>query len=355
MKDGVFVDSTASKRGFHSFFSRFRMVPVHSLVFLPFILLLFSLQVKAQDPEFSQFYASPLYLNPAFAGTSEFPRIVANYRNQWPKNGNTFVTYNFTYDNYVKSMKGGLGFQLLYDRELNGVVNSINASFFYAYHIKAGDQLFFTGALQAGFIYKQFNTGGLIFPGMIDQGSGIITGNYPLPVEDGQTIIPDFSFGMAGQSEDVYFGLAVHHLTQPNQSIIEGDQVGRLPIKLTAHIGAKMHKFHRLLFSKEFTLSPNAVYQQQGSFKQANLGLYMTEGWLTFGAWYRNNLSVRPNAAIAMIGYTGPKFQMGYSFDFSLSNLAAYSYGSHELSLIFYFGESSLRGLRNETMRIPSM
>jgi hypothetical protein len=81
----------------------------------------------------------------------------------------------------------------------------------------------------------------------------------------------------------------------------------------------------------------------------------MTESWLTFGAWYRNNLSVRPDAAIAMVGYTSPKFQFGYSFDFSLSNLASYSYGSHELSLIFFFGENSHRGLYNSTMRIPSM
>jgi type IX secretion system PorP/SprF family membrane protein len=294
-------------------------------------------------------------MNPAFTGTSEYPRVVTNYRNQWPKNGNTFVTYNITYDNYIKSMKGGIGFQLLYDRELNGVVNSINTAFFYSYHIKASDQLFFTGALQAGFIFKQFNTSGLIFPGMIDQGTGNISGYYPLPVEDGQKIFPDISVGMAGQSGDVYFGAAVHHLTQPDQSIIEGDQVGRLPMKLTLHAGAKMHKFHRLLFSKEFTLSPNVIYQQQGSFKQLNFGLYMIEKWLTFGAWYRNNLSVRPDAAIAMVGYTSDRFQLGYSFDFSLSNLAAYSYGSHELSLIFFFGQDSHRGLFNETMRIPSM
>jgi type IX secretion system PorP/SprF family membrane protein len=355
MKEEKNSDRLAKSREIRYNFSCFTMAKIRFLVFLSFNLLIFLNNAKAQDPEFSQFYANPLYLNPAFAGTSEFPRVVANYRNQWPKNGNTFVTYDFSYDSYVKSMKGGLGFQMLYDRELNGVVNTINTSFFYSYHIKAGDQLFFTMALQAGFIYKQFNTSGLIFPGMIDQGNGNITGNYPLPVENGQIIVPDLSFGIAGQSEDVYFGLAVDHLTQPNQSIIEGDQVGRLPIKLTLHVGSKMHKFHRLLFSKEFTLSPNVIYQQQGSFKQLNLGIYMTEKWLTFGAWYRNNLSVRPDAAIAMIGYTDPKFQVGYSFDFTLSNLAAYSYGSHELSLIFFFGENAHRGLYNQTMRIPSM
>ncbi len=46
----------------------------------------------AQDPEFTQFYANPLYLNPAFAGTARCPRICLNYRNQWPGITGTFVT-----------------------------------------------------------------------------------------------------------------------------------------------------------------------------------------------------------------------------------------------------------------------
>jgi len=318
------------------------------------ILLLFTFQAKAQDPEFSQFYANPLNMNPAFAGTSVYQRIVTNYRNQWPNQGNTFVTYNFSYDSYVKSMRGGLGFQLLYDQELNGVINSLNSSFFYSYHVKAGDELFFTGALQAGFIYKEFNTSKLIFPGMIDQGTGEIIGQYPLPVEDGHKLIPDFSFGIAGQNKDTYFGLAVHHLTQPSLSIIEGDQMGKLPMKITFHAGSMLHKFHRMLLSREFTLSPNLIYQQQGNYKQLNLGLYMIEKSVTFGAWYRNNLSVRPDAAIAMIGYTEEKFRLGYSFDYTLSSLSAYSRGSHELSVTFFFGQER-RDMFNETMRIPGM
>jgi len=268
-------------------------------VFLVLILILSTtFQLKGQDPEFSQFYANPLYLNPAFTGTSAFPRVVTNYRNQWPKQGNTYVTYNLTYDKFVNSIRSGIGFKVMYDRELNGVVNSINTSFLYAYHIKANDRLFFTMALEAGFIYKKFNTSGLIFPGMIDQSTGTIWGTYPLPFEDGQKIFPDFSFGAAGQLDDVYFGVALHHLTQPDQSIIEGDQVGSLPIKLTAHAGAKGHEFHRGLLSRGFTLSPNVVYRQQGAFKQVNAGIYMKEDWLTFGLWYHNNLSVRPDALI---------------------------------------------------------
>ena len=313
-----------------------------------------SLGLKAQDPEFSQFYANPLYLNPALTGTSAMPRFTSNYRNQWPNQGNTFVTYNFAYDGYISSIRSGLGGKVMYDRELNGVINTINSSFLYSYHVQANDLMYYSLAIEAGFISKQFNTSQLIFPGMIDQGTGTISGSYPLPFEDGQKIFPDISFGMAGQIEDVYFGVALHHLTRPDQSIIEGDKVGRLPMKMTLHVGAKGHRFHRSLYSREFTISPNLIYQQQGSFKQINAGLYLKEDWFTFGLWYRNNLSIRPDAAIAMVGIQNERFHLGYSFDFSLSELSAYSYGSHEVSMTFFFGQSSRRFYRNE-MVIPQM
>jgi hypothetical protein len=35
-----------------------------------------TLTTFAQDPQFTQFYANPLYLNPAFAGTARCPRVV---------------------------------------------------------------------------------------------------------------------------------------------------------------------------------------------------------------------------------------------------------------------------------------
>lgn len=317
-------------------------------------LLMIAFQLKAQDPEFSQFFANPLYLNPALTGTNALPRLITNYRNQWPNQGNTFVAYNFSYDGFVSSLNGGVGAKIMYDRELNGAINTINASFLYAYHFMANNRLYFSMALETGFAYKQFNTSGLIFPGMIDQGTGEIIGPYPLPFETGKKIVPDFSFGLAGLMDDVFFGIALHHLAQPDQSILEGDRIGRLPLKITAHAGAKGHRFHRGLLSRGFTLSPNLVFQQQGSFKQINAGLYMKEESLTFGLWYRNNLSFRPNSIIAMVGAQRQNFQVGYSFDFTLSKLSIYSYGSHEISLTFFFGEYSRPFFHNELV-IPQM
>jgi type IX secretion system PorP/SprF family membrane protein len=310
---------------------------------------------KAQDPQFSQFFSNPLYLNPAFTGTGTYPRIVSNYRNQWPSSGNTFVTYNLSYDQYMLGLKGAIGVQAMYDREVNGSINTVQSSFIYCYHIKVTDHFFFTSALQAGFYLKQFNTNNLIFPGMINQENGTITDNYAIPAESGKRIFPDFSFGMVGQRDDVYFGFAVNHLTQPNQSIIEGDHMGELPMKFTLHAGAKTHDYFRDLFSRGFSLSPNVIYQQQGVFKQLNLGMYMVTNSLTFGAWYRNNLSVRPDAVIGMIGYSSDFFQLGYSFDYVLSDLSLYSAGSHELSLIFYIDRNLRKRNYSNTMRIPTI
>ena len=60
--------------------------------------------VYAQDPTFTQFYANPLYLNPAFAGSNKCPRISMNYRNEWPQLTGNYVTYSLAYDSYVKNI-----------------------------------------------------------------------------------------------------------------------------------------------------------------------------------------------------------------------------------------------------------
>jgi hypothetical protein len=69
--------------------------------------LLFSfncLVLLAQDPTFTQFYANPVYLNPALAGSSGCPRVALNYRNQWPQLTGNYVTYAASYDSYFKNI-----------------------------------------------------------------------------------------------------------------------------------------------------------------------------------------------------------------------------------------------------------
>ncbi|MBN2636758.1 MAG: type IX secretion system membrane protein PorP/SprF [Prolixibacteraceae bacterium] len=304
----------------------------------------------AQDLEFSQFFANPLSLNPAFSGTTELPRVVLNYRNQWPQKGATYITYSASYDQISKKQNTGFGFQALHDRELNNVINSSSAMFSYSYHIKFDEKKFMNLGFQAGLVLKQFNTSNLIFPSEIDQLSGETTNLIANDYYNEKKLFPDFAVGALGQQNDFFWGASVHHLTRPDESIIEGDQKGKLPMKVTLHIGARSRKLHHGLLSREYTISPNVLYQQQGSFKQLNLGIYMIEKSFQFGGWYRNNIDIRPDAIIFLAGFAREKFQFGYSFDLTLSKLSNYSYGSHEISVTFFLGQKSLIPIRDKLL-----
>ncbi len=303
------------------------------------VFLSFSGFISAQDPGFSQFFANPVFLNPAFSGTSELPRMVLNYRNQWPQKGATFTTYSLSYDQLLENTNAGFGLQVTRDQELNNVINSNSASFAYSYHLQLGHESFMTLGLQGGMVLKQFNTNNLVFPSGIDQLSGEISEWISAGYSDEKKFYPDFAIGAVGQHHEYFWGATVHHLTRPDESIIEGDQKGKLPLKTTLHAGARMHRLHHGLLSRVFTLSPNILYQQQGSFKQLNLGIYMIEKSFLFGAWFRNNIDTRPDAIIALAGFAHEKFQLGYSFDLTLSELANYSYGTHEISVTFFLGQ----------------
>ena len=69
-----------------------------------YFLFLVPEKAQAQDPEFSQFYAAPLYLNPAFAGSARCPRIGLNYRNQWPALNKTYITSAVSYDQHIDAL-----------------------------------------------------------------------------------------------------------------------------------------------------------------------------------------------------------------------------------------------------------
>ncbi|HXB12127.1 MAG TPA: type IX secretion system membrane protein PorP/SprF, partial [Bacteroidia bacterium] len=73
-------------------------------------------KLYAQDPQFTQFYANPLYLNPAFAGSARCPRICMNFRDEWPAIPGTFVTYSASYDQHVDDLAGGIGLLVTQDQ-----------------------------------------------------------------------------------------------------------------------------------------------------------------------------------------------------------------------------------------------
>ncbi len=76
------------------------------------IILLFALldhkNSVAQDQQFTQFYASPTYINPAFAGASVQSRLSAQYRNQWAAIPGGFNAFNMAFDQYMPNINSGM-------------------------------------------------------------------------------------------------------------------------------------------------------------------------------------------------------------------------------------------------------
>src|SRR5258706_13582709 len=81
-----------------------------------FLIFLRSTVMLAQDPEFSQYYAAPLYLNPAFTGTTDDHRFIMNYRNQWPNIARGYQTLAVSYDYNLYQYNSSVGFLATVDK-----------------------------------------------------------------------------------------------------------------------------------------------------------------------------------------------------------------------------------------------
>src|SRR5688500_3839453 len=106
----------------------------------------------AQDPEFSQFYANPLYLNPAYTGTTQFPTVHLNFRDQWPEFSHAYISYSASFDFYIDMLNSGLGLLMLGDRAGEGIYNTFTLGGFYSYQANLGDNLALKVGLEAAII-----------------------------------------------------------------------------------------------------------------------------------------------------------------------------------------------------------
>ncbi len=283
--------------------------------------------VEAQDPEFTQFYANPLYLNPAFAGTHRCPRVGMGYRNQWPGISGTYITSVASYDQHVESLNGGLGFMFMSDNAANTLKHT-RFSAIYSYQVKVNKKFSLRFGAEATFFQKSLDWTKLTFGDMIDPRRGFVYQTGDLP-RGGNISNIDFSAGAIGYSDMFYFGFAAHHLTQPNESLILGDET-RLPLKLTGHVGAVIPTAGRasMYMNNDVKVSPNLMFRMQGTFTQLNMGIYVRKGPLVAGLWYRNR-----DAFIVLLGIQTDIIKIGYSYDLTVSKLSMASGGAHEISL----------------------
>ncbi len=268
------------------------------------------------DPVFSQFYAAPIYLNPAFAGSTLCSRIALSQRLiSGPEN---FYTANFSYDRYIEALNGGIGIMVTSDQtNMYMMRNSISAM--YAYHLEVSHDLSINFGMQAGYIGNYSRWGRFVFP--VEE---------PEPDHRWRNNI-DFAAGILLFSPKVYGGVAVHHLHEPNMSLYN-DASSPLQRKLTAHLGLYFEPSGRQMMPRDepgFFVSPNMILQMQGDFRDKNhshagMGVYFGKKPIMVGVWgrvhwYDSFMSFDDSnnhfTFVALLGVDFDDYRIGLSYD----------------------------------------
>ncbi len=314
------------------------------------LLLLFSISKTAfsQDIQFSQFYANPLFHNPAFAGSIHATRAMVQTRLQWLGLDANYKTYYAAGDTYLSKYKSGLGFQIVRDIQGASIYSSTQFSFLYSYEVPVTKTFSVRFGLQASGVQRTLNYSGLRFPNQFNDGAQDVFvggGNYQTGNEN--QLYADFSAGTVIYSDRLWAGFSVQHLNTPVQSFAGATRdnldmtyqlIGGYKIPLT------QKKYLAYTEDKsEVSITPTFHYKSQGKADQLDLGLYGIYNQLMAGFWYRGipikHYSPQINnreSVVFLVGWMYKNWCASYSYDLTISKLtAAGPGGSHEFNVTY--------------------
>ena len=301
--------------------------------------------LRGQDMSFSQMYESSMYLSPSFTGFTTGSRLGLNYRNQWPGAGNAYQFYGVALDHYFERFNSGLGFMFLRDDQGKGLLVNDELSLLYSYEFSIAEDFFLRPGIAFKYAQRRIDPSKIYLPEDIDPG-GVITpgqgGGLDLDSERNSRFDAAASLMFYGKS--FWVGAAFDHLVRTNVGFT--DLRTNIDMKTTIYGGYKYvyHEPRRNEDAKTISLAFN--YRRQSGFNQLDFGVYWYFNPIELGLWYRG-LPVKTNdelsnidAIIPSIGVNVGTIRVGYSYDFTLSELAGYSKGSHEISLIYRFNQN---------------
>jgi type IX secretion system PorP/SprF family membrane protein len=301
---------------------------------------------SGQDPQFTQFYAAPLYLSPSFAGASGHTRIIMNLRDQWSKLPGDFQTYALSADHYFEKYNSGAGILITRDLAGGGLVNTTNIGLNYNYSFSLNKKWRLSPGIQVYYYIKNINYNRLIFS---DQISRDFISPVSIEMERLVSIKPvqhlDFTGSLLAFSDRYWAGFSFDHLIALNKTLVE--EGGYIPLRLTINGGGKYYISGASRRSKEESITGAFNFTLQDHFKYLDLGAYYTRSPIQFGLWYRGLpvFSDNPNigAITAQFGYRANNFIIGYSYDYTISRLMTRTGGAHEISLAYELRSGSKR------------
>ena len=330
-----------------------------------YILLVFVstfIEVRAQDPVFTQFLIVPESLNPGFTGSASSWNAGIIHRRQWPK-GNRRIDTQYGFANNLVTDNLGIGITLLNQNEtftnynyfkFNGAVSyRINLS--YNWRLRLG--------LEGGFGRKDFNFGNVLLEDQIDINDGSISGSSIDPgflKYNNQINFVDFSFGVLVDEENAWFGAALKHLNRPNISFLENGNVP-LDLFLSVHGGYyfALDNSPTMILPADTDLLVSFNYMRQSQFNRLDIGTSLEMNTYSFGIIAATNPEGRStNSHIVtslnpFISMRAGEFKFGYSYDINTSRFGQ-NQGVHELTLTWQ-SKYTCRNCENYRMKLKDI
>ncbi len=326
------------------------------IFFSIFFFLFLMIQANAQDPHFSQFFASPLTLNPALTGKFDGNlRAAGNYRNQWPTINRAFTTTTLSVDlpimrNHISSTDTwGAGFMAYSDQSANSALKFNYLSVSTAFHKGLNEDGYHQigAGFQATYTNMMLDISNLKFEDQLTPfgftgSTSEVFNNSTLKNNYFDLNAGILYTGSTTDKNNFYAGVSMYHITRPKQQFT--GTFFLLNPRTTFHAGGYFP------VGNTGTVHLSGLYSTQAQASEAVLGgalqLPVIEGEkptsVYFGSWLRLN-----DAVIPYIGLEFSDFRLGVTYDVNTSSLktASQSRGGIEMSLIYIKKTPGSRGL----------
>lgn len=333
------------------------------VLLIPGILLLLP-SVSAQDINYSQYFSTPLYYNPAFTGLNTGLRARFSFRDQWPKLPQDFKAYYFSADLGDRNLpgSGGIGLIMQSDNEGIGFIHNLSIGLTIGVRIPITEYMVAQMGVKAAVVQKRVNWDDFVFSDMLSEKYGNIYQTSFTPPDINKRVFPDFGVGGILQfmspegNVNGNMGFAVDHIFRPDESFL-ATAAAPLPRKWVAHGDlvfstgyVSSSAFYRSS-DEPLRINIGALYTNQAKLNAFQVGMNLLKFNFYLGGWYRATMNEGNTGSVVALlaGYRymfGPDMSLKfmYSYDIQVHGSLSGTGGAHEISLVLEFDQFSLFG-----------
>ena len=287
-----------------------------------------------KDPFLAIPSASPLDLNPSFAGNSKGIRLNYLYNNQWPElnDNENFLTQIVSADGYIKAIKGGVGVILMNDVMGHKKFSSQSVSFIYSPKFKLFGKTTIEPSLKYSYNKKSITWNQIKSNELIDPRNGMLDAllvNNPNEVASTVSKFSSFGTGLLLNTSKVYIGVSYDYWANPSYNLDGYSQKIDVPGKFSAQFGGSIIPIK----NKDFKLSPAVIYLKLGNWDN----IWFSNTFEISKFFISTSMSANKDAMFSA-GYSNDYLRLSYGYGLTKPITDPIEYlSSHQLSFRFNF------------------